>query len=109
MYNPLVTIKKLQKRIFANKIKQGFNISSDYNGINHEISMLAEELGELARSHRRGNKEGVVDAVTDLTIHVLGMMEILGLDANKEIEKVLNEIEKRKYVKNSDGTYKRLK
>ena len=109
MYNPLVTLKKLQKRILANKIKQGFNTSSDYNGINHEISLLVEELGELARSHRRGNKEGIVDANIDLLIHILGLMEILELDGDEEVEKVLREIEKRKYVKSADGTYKRLK
>lgn len=104
-----MTLKKLQKRIFANKIKQGFNISSDYNGINHEISLLAEELGELARSHRRGDKEGIVDANIDLLIHILGLMEILGLDGDEEMEKVLVKVEKRKYTKSDDGTYKRLK
>ncbi len=100
---------QFQKRIFANKVKQGFNTSSDYNGINHEISMLTEELGELSRSNRRGDKKEVVDAVTDLLVHILGLMEILKLDADTEIEKVLKDIEKRKYVKNPDGTYKRIR
>ncbi len=104
-----MTLKKLQKRIFANKIKQGFNISSDYKGISHEISLLVEELGELARSHRRGNKEGIVDANIDLLVHILGLMEILGLDGDEEVGKVLIEVEKRKYAKGADGTYKRLK
>ena len=104
-----MNLKQLQKRIFANKIKQGFNISSDYNGINHEISLLAEELGELSRSHRRGNKKGVVDAVTDIIVHTLGLMEILKLDGDKEVEKVLKDIKKRKYIKSKEGSYKRIK
>lgn len=94
-----MALKKLQKRIFANKVKQGFNIASDYNGINHEISLLAEELGELSHSHRRGNKKGIADAVTDIIIHALGLMEILKLDGDKEVEKVIKDIEKRKYIK----------
>lgn len=102
-------MKKLQKRIFINKVKQGFNISSDYSGINHEIALLVEELGEFARSHRRGDKKELVDAVTDLLVHILGLFEILGLDSDKEIEKVIKEIETRKYIKNADGTYKRIK
>lgn len=51
----------------------------------------------------------VVDAVTDILVHTIGLMEILGLDGDKEVEKVLNEIEKRRYVKKTDGTYKRVK
>lgn len=104
-----MNLKQLQKRIFANKIKQGFNISSDYNGINHEITLLAEELGELSRSHRRGNKKEVADAVTDIIVHTFGLMEILKLDGDKEVEKVIKDIEKRKYTRSKRGYYKRIK
>ncbi len=46
-------LKDLQKRIFENKVKKGFNTQKDYQGVNQEICFLAEELGELAHAHRR--------------------------------------------------------
>ena len=102
-------LKDLQKRIFQNKVNKGFNISADYHGINQEISFLAEELGELAHHHRRGNREMVVDSVVDILVYALGLLQILGADADIEIDKVLEEIEKRVYIQHEDGTLKKVR
>lgn len=102
-------LKDLQKRIFQNKVKQGFNTSSDYQGINQGICCLVEELGELARHHRRGEIIKVVDSVIDLLVYTLGLLEIIGVDGDAEIDKVLKEIGKREYMQESDGTLKRIK
>ena len=102
-------LKDLQKRIYKNKVEKGFNTSDDYEGLNQEICFLAEEVGEIARHHRRGEREEVVDSVTDLFIFTLGLLEILGVDADRQVQKVLEDIEKREYKKNPDGSFKRLK
>jgi NTP pyrophosphatase (non-canonical NTP hydrolase) len=97
----------LQRRIYQNKLSKGFNTAADEQGLNREISCLAEELGELARSHRRGDRDGVVDAVTDLIVYCLGMYEILGVDGDKEVERVLRDIEGREYVSGPSGFMRR--
>lgn len=101
------TFKKLQKRIYANKVKKGFNTKADYQGIDQEICFLVEELGELAHHHRRGEKDKIIDDVMDLLIYLLGLCEILGIDTDKELGKTINEIEKREYILNLDGTLKK--
>ena len=96
-------LKDLQRRIYENKAAKGFNTTADEDGINREISFLAEELGELARSHRRGDRAGVVDAVSDLLVYCLGLYEILGVDGDAEVQRVLADIESRGYERNSGG------
>jgi len=102
-------LKDLQKRIYQNKLNKGFNTSADYEGLNQEICFLAEEVGEIARFHRRGEREEVVDSVTDVLIYTLGLLEILGVDADEQVQKALEDIEKREYKKNPDGSFKRVK
>ncbi|MBI3420639.1 MAG: hypothetical protein HY006_01105 [Candidatus Sungbacteria bacterium] len=97
-------LKDLQKRIVENKVKKGFNVQGDYQGVNQEICFLAEELGELAHHHRRGNREMVVDSVVDILLYAVGLLEILGVDGDVEVEKVLQELATRTYVRHEDGT-----
>src|SRR5262249_38894393 len=89
---------ELQGRIYRNKMAKGFNTSADETGINQEICFLAEELGEMARSHRRGDRDGVVDAVTDILVYCLGLYEIMGVDGDSEVDRVLRDIEARQYA-----------
>jgi len=97
-------LTELQRRIYVNKLAKGFNTDSDEAGINREICFLSEELGELARSHRRGDRTGVIDAVTDLVVYCLGLYEILGIDGDAEVDRVLREIEARQYSSTSHGS-----
>lgn len=101
--NLAAVLKELQRRIYANKVAKGFNTSRDADGINQEICFMVEELGELARAHRRADQGGVVDGVTDLLVYCLGLYEILGVDGDAEIERVLADIESREYVRSSNG------
>ena len=41
-------------------------------------------------------------------MYSIGLLEILGVDGDAEIEKVLQEIAKRAYVQHGDGTLKKL-
>lgn len=102
-------LRNLQKRIFRNKKNKGFNVSSDRHGINQEICHLVEEFGELASAHRGGNRIAVVDSVIDIIVFSLGILEILRVDGDLEIQKVLNDIEARKYIVNKDGSCRRTK
>jgi hypothetical protein len=65
-------------------------------------------LGELARNQRRGNREGVVDSITDLLVYCLGLYEILGVDGDAEMDRVLTDIESRQYGESGHGKSIRL-
>jgi NTP pyrophosphatase (non-canonical NTP hydrolase) len=80
-----MTIRWLQKEIYQNKVNRGFNISD----VGKEIILMTEELGELAKAYKRNNKKEQVDAVIDLMIYCLGLLEILGVDGDEELKKVI--------------------
>jgi NTP pyrophosphatase (non-canonical NTP hydrolase) len=82
-----MTIRELQKEVYQNKIKRNFNVSD----VGKEIVLMAEELGELAKAYKKNNKEEQVDAVLDLMVYCLGLLEILGIDGDKELKKVIED------------------
>jgi len=101
-------LKELQRRIYQNKIRHGFNTSNDHAGINQEICHLTEELGEVAAAWRRGKKKDTIDGVIDLIVFGLGLLEILEADGDVEMEQVILQNEKRKYRMNPDGSCVRI-
>ena len=84
-------LQKTQKEIYQNKVERGFNVSD----IGKEIILIIEEVGELSRSFRDKNKEEMVDAVGDIMIYCLGLCEILGVDSEKVIQKIVDNNKKR--------------
>ena len=92
-------IKKLQEEIYRNRVKQGFNLT----GIEKELILLMEELGEAARAYRRKGKEALAEEITDLIVYCLGFHSILGVDSEKELKRKIKVIKKRKYKKTKTG------
>lgn len=90
-------ISKIQKRIFENKVKQGFNTKK----IEPELLYLTEELGEAVAAYRRDKIKEFIDEIVDVIIYGLGLLAILKVDASKEILKKLKINEKRHYSKTS--------
>ena len=88
-----LTIKEIQKRIWENKIKKGFN-TTDFS---KEFLYLTEELGEAVRAYRKDNKDELAEEILDLVIYCLGMLEMLDKDGYEEIIKKLEKNEKRNY------------
>ncbi|MBI2639806.1 MAG: hypothetical protein HYW90_02850 [Candidatus Sungbacteria bacterium] len=102
-------LKLLQRRIYRNKVAKGFNVSRSRNGVREEIVHLVEELGELAAAHRRGNRSKVINALIDLMVFDLGFLEILGVNTDREMDKVLVQNEKRRYRRRKDGSWMRVR
>ena len=88
-------IKNLQKRVFENKVKKGLNTKR----IEPELLLLTEEVGEVIRAYRRESKEKVAEELADVVIYCLGLFEILGRNAQKEILKKVKRNEDRIYGK----------
>ncbi len=92
-------IAQLQKRIFQNKKKKGFNTEDEET----ELLFIAEELGEAVSASRKGKKRKLAEEAVDIIIYCLGLLSILKIDASKEIEKKVKKNEGRNYNKSKKG------
>lgn len=86
----------LQKEIYQNKVNRGFNVTD----VGKEIVLMVEELGELARAYKNSDKkpaketnqkEEMVDAVGDLIVYCLGLCEMLGVNSEEVLEKIVGD------------------
>ena len=77
---------------------------------------MTEELGELAHYFLKGSHgireaangndvtDKISDAFGDVVVFGIQLMTCLGLDAEEELEKVLNEVLQRDFVSNPSGS-----
>lgn len=91
----MISLKKLQKQIYQNKLNKGFNTTDVYK----EFCLIHEEVSEACRAHYK--KEYTVgEELADVAIYLLGLSEILNINLEKEI--------KLKVSKNKRRVYKRI-
>ena len=76
----MVSLKKLQKKIYQNKLDKGFNTTDIYK----EFCLIHEELSEACRSHYKKQYD-VGEELADVAIYLLGLSEILNINLEKEI------------------------
>ncbi len=98
----MVDLKKLQKRVYQNKVKKGFNVTD----VPTEFSLLHEEVSEAFRAFRKKLPD-LPEELADIAIYLLGLSEILGIDLEKEILRKIEINEKRVYKK-INGTFVRI-
>jgi len=88
----MISLKKFQKQIYANKINKGFNTTDIYL----EFCLLQEEVSEACRAHYK--KEYTVgEELADVAIYLLGLAEILNINLEKEIKEKVKKNKKRIY------------
>lgn len=99
----MTDLSKLQKEIYQNKVNRKFNVTD----IGKEIVLMIEELGELARAYKNSNKksaretnqkEEMIDAIGDLMIYCLGLCEMLGVNSEEVLEKIIENNKKRNHT-----------
>lgn len=95
----MVDLAELQKRIIANKINKGFNVTD----VSQEFARAYGELGEAYDAYIK-KQPNVGEEIADTMIYLLGLAEILHIDLESEIleKMVINEL--RKYTK-IDGVF----
>lgn len=98
-----LTLKQIQKRVWDNKAKKGFNTTD----IGKELLYLTEELGEAVKSFRRGSKDELAEEIVDLIIYSLGLLEMLDRDGYREIIGKIEKNEKREYNATKEGFHLR--
>ncbi len=99
----MIDLKKIQKEIYQNKIDKGFNVTD----INKEFCLTYGEMAEAYEAWRK-NKDNLGEEIADVTIYLLGLSEILGVDLETEILKKVNKNKHREY-KIIDGVNTRVK
>lgn len=98
-----VNLKKLQKQVYQNKLKKGFNTKN----IALEFCRAHEELSEAFKKHNL-KQGGVGEELADVAIFLLGMAEILKIDLEKEIVRKI-EINKNRVYKKVNGAFIRVR
>jgi len=98
-----MNLSELQKDIYQNKINRGFNVTD----VGKEIVLMVEELGELARAYKNSDKkpakeishkDEMVDAIGDLMVYCLGLCEMLGVNSEEVLEKIIENNKKRTHT-----------
>ena len=98
-----LTFRQIQKRIWDNKVKKGFNTTD----IEREFLYLTEELGEAVKAYRKGDKDELAEEIVDIIIYSLGLFKILGKDGYEELMKKMEKNEKREYQAAKEGFHLR--
>ncbi len=95
-----VSLKKLQKDVYQNKLDKGFNTTD----IAQEFCRAHEELSEAFKKQHHG-EGGVGEELADVAIFLLGMCEMLGYDLEDELAHKIEVNKKRVYEKhvNEEG------
>jgi NTP pyrophosphatase (non-canonical NTP hydrolase) len=88
----MVDLKKLQKRIFKNKLAKKFNVTD----IAMESCLTHEELSEAYRAYHKQLPD-LGEELADVAIYLLGLAEILGVNLEQEILRKVAQNAKRRY------------
>ena len=88
----MVELKKLQKKIYQNKVNKGFNITD----VPLELCLIQGELAELFEAWKN-DKNNIGEELADVFIYLLGLAEILDIDVEQEILKKVEINERRVY------------
>ena len=86
----MIDLKKLQKKIYDNKIAKGFNTTD----VNFEFGLIYGELAEAFEAYYK-KKPGLGEELADVAIYLLGLSAILEIDLEDEILKKFGKNEKR--------------
>lgn len=85
-------LTNIQKDIYDNKVKKGFNTTN----IELEFCLTNGELAEAFEAYRK-NLPTVGEELADVAIYLYGIAEILGFDLNEEILKKVDKNKNRIY------------
>jgi len=97
----MIDFQALQRRVYQNKVNQGFNITD----VPLEFSLAYGELAEAFEAWRK-KKGSVGEELADVLIYLMGLSEILGVNLEEELLRKIGINEKRREVR-EEGVLKR--
>ena len=86
-------LKDMQKRVWDNKIRQGFEISN----VDREFCLLYGEVGEAYEAYIKKH-DNLGEELADVAIYLLGLSQMVNLDLQSEVERKMAINESREYV-----------
>ncbi len=95
-------VRDLQKRVWANKVKNGFDKST----VDRDILLAQGELTEVFDAYRK-ELDDLDEELADVVLYMLGLAEKLGIDLEDALQKKLTIVEKRKWKKVNDAYYQK--
>ena len=95
----MIDLKQLQKRVYENKIAKGFNVTDIYK----EFCYIYGELTEACEAYSK-KKDDLGEDLADVTLYLLGLAEILGINLEDELLNKMAKNEKRQYIKEEGVT-----
>lgn len=91
-------LDEMQKRIWDNKVKKGFNLTD----VPKEFCYLYGEVAEAYDAYLK-KKDDLGEELADVAIYLLGLSNMLGFSLKEEIEKKMKINEQREYVVDEKG------
>lgn len=91
-------MKEVQKEIFENKKRHGFNTTD----IEKEFCRLYGEVGEAYDAYYKGT-DNFAEELADVAIFLMGIAEMEGIDLESEILKKVEKNKNRVYIRNEKG------
>jgi len=93
----MIDLEQLQKKVYANKVAKGFNVTDIFM----EFCYTYGELSEACEAYLQ-KKDDLGEELADVVLYLLGLAEILGVNLEKEILDKIEKNEKRQYIQ-KDG------
>ena len=88
-----MNIKEMQKQVWDNKIKHGF----DTENVEREFCLMYGEMGEAYEAYIKKH-DNLGEELADVAIYLMGLAGMVGLDLQDEIERKIEINSKREYV-----------
>lgn len=99
----MIDLQKIQKELWDNKTKKGFNLDD----VNLEFCLAFNELGEAFQAHRKKLPD-IGEELADVMLYLLSLAKMLDIDLEKEVVNKLEKNIKREYQK-INGVFVRTK
>lgn len=96
-------LNEIQKQVWDNKLKKGFNTENVYK----EFCYIYGEVGEAYDAWLK-KKDDLGLELADIGLYLCGLAEMLGFSLQEQMEKKLEINKNRVYVKDENGVLKKV-
>lgn len=93
----MASITEISERAWQNKLAKGFNVTN----VEREFNYTYAELAEAYDAYRKG-KPDLGAELADVTIYIMSLARMLGVDLEAELGAKLEANEARSYIKHND-------
>ncbi len=97
----MVDLSELQKEVYDNKVKHGFNTTN----IAEEFCLALTELAEAYKALSLTDKNELAEELADVIIYLLGIAEMQGVQIEPALVAKIEKNRRRRYYRREDGSW----